>query len=164
MFACLLHFASTGSEGVLFFWKAHPRCLQMEACRLWGWWKEDCPIGFWSRELQISELKHQSYKRQNSCRANKTNMLDDDLFWQWQTCINITLISCHSHVLGVLLSRISVGIPRWAHSIWRQTVYLQKKWQILSFAVGGFFFFSDVTNSLVISFVYLPGSVVSVHV
>lgn len=57
-----LHFAWTDSAAVLFFCKVHQKWLRRGEGHLSGWWREDCPTGFWSLELQISTLKHQSYK------------------------------------------------------------------------------------------------------
>lgn len=57
-----LHFVWTDSVAVLFFCKVHQKWLHMGEGHLSGWWRGDCPTGFWSLELQISTLKHQSYK------------------------------------------------------------------------------------------------------
>lgn len=44
-----------------------------------------------------------------------------------KTCNSTAYISTLLHVLGVLLRSVSVGVPRWTHFIWCQTVHLVKK-------------------------------------
>lgn len=120
----VLHFASTDSAAALFFWRGRQKWLHMEACHLSRWWREGCPTGVSSLELQTSAPERRSYKIKPQDKG-KHHKEPDGVADRGRSVSEPR--PTRSQVLAVLLCSVPAQVPRWAHFIWRQTVHLQEE-------------------------------------